>query len=52
MKTHENLKETLLNNKDEFTIIFVTWESENTEDFYNMFPDAIIYKIPDINFFE
>ena len=51
MKTHENLKETLLNNKDEFTIIFVTWESENTEDFNNMFPDAIIHKIPDINFY-
>lgn len=48
LETSENLKKHLLNNTDNFTILFVTWESENVDDFVTCFPNSIIYKIQDI----
>jgi hypothetical protein len=48
LETSENLKKHLFNDTDKFTILFITWESENVDDFVATFPDSIIYKIQDI----
>jgi hypothetical protein len=48
LETSENLKKHLFNDTDKFTILFVTWESENIDDFVATFPDSIIFKIQDI----
>jgi len=47
-KTIDNLKKQFFNDKDTFIVIFVTWESENTDDFVNCFPNASIFKLQDI----
>jgi len=48
LKASDNLKAHLYNSTDSFTTIFVTWESENTDDFSRCFPDAKIIKIPNV----
>jgi len=47
-QTHNNLKKSIYDNNNKFITIFVTWESENTDEFIRCFPEAIIYKIPNI----
>jgi hypothetical protein len=47
-ETYQNLKQNIYNNSDTFTTIFVTWESENVDEFKKYFPTANIYKIPNI----
>lgn len=50
LETVENLRQNIFNENYSFTIVFVTWEGENVEDFINCFPEAIIYYIPTISF--
>jgi len=48
-KTFKNLKDTLCSSDNTTTIIFVTWEHENTDEFTICFPEAKIYRIPTIS---
>lgn len=48
-KTYKNIIESLIHNDgSKFYILYVTWESENTDLFKNVFPFATIAKFPDI----
>lgn len=48
-KTINNLKYNLFDSKHNITVIFVTWDYENTDNFTKEFPEAKIYKIPSVS---
>jgi hypothetical protein len=47
-KTAENFKSNLFASPDECDIVCITWESEDTFIFTQLFPEALVFKVPDI----
>ena len=46
--TYKNIEHNLINEDNEFTIIYVTWKNENIDTFLSIFPNTIVYRVDEI----
>jgi hypothetical protein len=47
--THSTIIQQTMDANHTYSVVYVTWGSENTEIFEKIFPNAMIVKIPDVN---
>jgi hypothetical protein len=47
-KTYQDIQANVIDNKNEFTIVYVTWKNENIDDFLRIYPDSIIHRVDEV----
>jgi len=47
-KTYLNLEENIIDNKNEFIRIYVTWKNENIDSFLSLFPNTIVHRVDEV----
>ena len=47
-KTYQDIQENVIDNKNKFTIVYVTWKNENIDDFLRIYPDSIIHRVDEV----